>query len=76
LRGEDLASLKQGAGLKKGVWIAYPLTTTTDPGVCTYTFNDGAIALSFPDGSSSTNGSISGSTLSVTLGGTVFIFQK
>jgi len=24
LQGEDLASLKQGAGLKKGVWIAYP----------------------------------------------------
>lgn len=52
------------------------VTTTTDPGVCTYTFNDGAVALSFPDGSSSTAGSISGSTLSVTLGGTVFIFQK
>ena len=25
LQGEDLASLKQGAVLKKGVWIAYPL---------------------------------------------------
>ena len=24
LQGEDLASLKQGAVLKKGVWIAYP----------------------------------------------------
>ncbi len=23
-QGEDLASLKQGAGLKKGLWIAYP----------------------------------------------------
>ncbi len=52
------------------------VTTTTDPGACTYAFNDGAITLGFPDGSSSTDGSISGSTLSVTLGGTVFIFQK
>ena len=24
MQGEDLASLKQGAVLKKGVWIAYP----------------------------------------------------
>jgi len=24
LQGEDRASLNQGAGLKKGVWIAYP----------------------------------------------------
>ena len=26
LQGDDLASLKQGAVLKKGVWIAYPLS--------------------------------------------------
>ena len=32
MQGEDLASLKQGAGLKKGVWIAYPcLVVQTSP---------------------------------------------
>ena len=29
LQGEDLASLKQGAGLEKGVWIAYPFSLGT-----------------------------------------------
>ena len=52
------------------------VTTVEDPGVCNYTFNNGAITLTFPSGPSTTNGSISGSTLTVTLGGTVFIFRK
>ena len=52
------------------------VTTVVDEGVCTYTFGDGALALNFPAGSSTTSGSISGSTLTVTLGGTVFVFVK
>ena len=52
------------------------VTTVVDEGVCTYTFRDGALALNFAAGSSTTSGSISGSTLTVTLGGTVFIFRK
>ena len=31
MQGEDLASLKQGAGLKKGVWIAYPSWCPVEP---------------------------------------------
>jgi len=31
LQGEDLASLKQGAGLKKRVWIAYPFIKWYSP---------------------------------------------
>lgn len=50
------------------------VTTTTDPGVCTYTFTDEVLRLVFPSGTSSTNGSISDSTISVTLGSTVYVF--
>ena len=52
------------------------VTEVVDAGVCTYTFNNGALSLNFPDGSSTTSGSISGSTLTVTLGETVFVFVK
>ena len=52
----------------------FPIRETTETDVCTYTFNDGAITLTFP--ADVLVGSMSGSSLTITNDGDVFLFQK
>ena len=52
------------------------VTTETETDVCTYTFNNGAIAITDSD-ATTVSGSITGSTLRVTVvGGKVWIYEK
>ena len=53
--------------------IVFPIDEVTD--VCTYTFNDGAIAVTDSD-AFTVSGSITGSTLTVTPEGRVWIYEK
>ena len=48
--------------------------TKTD--VCSYTFSDGAITLTFPADGTILTGSITGSTLTSTDDGSVFVYEK
>ena len=48
-------------------------TTVTDP--CTFVFSNGVLTLNYADGKVET-GSIAGSTLTLTRGGSVWVFQK
>ena len=56
------------------------VTTSVDAAECTYTFNSGAITLTFPAGpagGSTTSGSISGSMLTlIGVEGVVLVYQK
>ncbi len=53
------------------------VTTDTMTGVCTYTFNNGAITLTILASAETVSGSITGSTLTVTSEeGIVFIYEK
>ena len=52
----------------------FPTMKTTETDVCTYTFNGGAITLTFP--ADVLTGSMSGFSLTITDDGDVFVFEK